>query len=27
VPVVAAYVFGFLALTYRLIDRARDAAV
>lgn len=27
VPVVAVYVFGFIALTYRLVDRARDAAV
>ena len=25
VPIVAAYVFGFIALTYRLVDRARDA--
>lgn len=25
VPVVAAYVFGFVALSYRLVDRARDA--
>ena len=27
VPVVAVYVFGFIALTYRLVDRARDAAI
>ncbi|WP_345761431.1 hypothetical protein [Diaminobutyricibacter sp. McL0608] len=26
IPVVVAYVFGFIALTYRLVDRARDAA-
>ncbi len=25
VPIIAAYVFGFIALTYRLVDRARDA--
>jgi hypothetical protein len=25
IPVVVAYVFGFVALTYRLVDRARDA--
>ncbi len=25
VPIVAAYVFGFIALTYRLVDTARDA--
>ena len=25
VPVAAAYVFGFVALSYRLVDRARDA--
>ncbi len=25
IPVAAAYVFGFIALNYRLVDRARDA--